>query len=304
MSAVLSLPAMHGGPFDLADDDAYRRWRDVKLADYPRTVDELVVEVRDPRHLSRAEHAAIAARLTRANMAVYASPLRDHDHAIVRDLGRQFGLRRLDNHWLADDDGVSRITAVADDERPRGEFIPYTDRPIRWHTDGYYNPAVRRIRAMILHCVQDAAAGGGNGLLDHEIAYIHLRDAAREHVAALMDDVMTIPARADAHGVARAAESGPVFEVDAASARLHMRYTARTVSIQWRDDAATRAALACLEAFLASDSAPVLRTRLAPGMGLICANVLHDRSGFTDDPQRPRLLLRGRFYDCLDLGLR
>jgi hypothetical protein len=34
-------------------------------------------------------------------------------------------------------------------------------------------------------------------------------------------------------------------------------------------------------------------------MGLICNNVLHTRSGFTDSPEHRRLLYRGRYYDRL-----
>jgi hypothetical protein len=32
-------------------------------------------------------------------------------------------------------------------------------------------------------------------------------------------------------------------------------------------------------------------------MGLVCNNVLHDRSGFVDDPMHPRLLYRARYLD-------
>jgi hypothetical protein len=32
-------------------------------------------------------------------------------------------------------------------------------------------------------------------------------------------------------------------------------------------------------------------------MGVICNNVLHARSAFRDDPARPRLLYRARYYD-------
>jgi hypothetical protein len=32
-------------------------------------------------------------------------------------------------------------------------------------------------------------------------------------------------------------------------------------------------------------------------MGLLCNNVLHDRSAFSDDPSRPRLLYRARYLD-------
>lgn len=34
-------------------------------------------------------------------------------------------------------------------------------------------------------------------------------------------------------------------------------------------------------------------------MGLVCNNVLHDRAGFDDDPQAPRLLYRARYLDRL-----
>jgi hypothetical protein len=57
-------------------------------------------------------------------------------------------------------------------------------------------------------------------------------------------DAMTIPERLDDDGVARAAQSGPVFSVDPLSGKLHMRYTARTRSVLWKDNAITRDAVA------------------------------------------------------------
>jgi hypothetical protein len=56
--------------------------------------------------------------------------------------------------------------------------------------------------------------------MDHDMAYIALRDANPDWVAALMrPDAMTIPERLDDDGVARCGESGPVFSVDAPVAR-------------------------------------------------------------------------------------
>ena len=298
--------ARRGGPFDLDDDRAYRRWRARKLEQRARAADDLLVMVRDPRALSPAEHAALLDRIGRNNMALYRSPVVDEDPAIALALGAQLGLVRLDANWLADDDGISRIAVSADagDGRPvggRADFIPYTDHAIRWHTDGYYHPEARRIHEMILHCVRPAARGGENGLLDHELAYIALRDAAPATVRALMaGDAMTIPERSGEAGVARAAQSGPVFSVGADGA-LHMRYTARTRSIRWKDDADTQAAVALLARLLAGDLPGVrhsiLRVRLAPGMGLVGHNVLHERTAFDDDPTAPRLLYRARFLD-------
>ena len=42
---------------------------------------------------------------------------------------------------------------------------------------------------------------------------------------------MRIPCLEDANGTARAEETGPVFHVDPEDGQLHMRYTARTTSI-------------------------------------------------------------------------
>jgi hypothetical protein len=187
---------------------------------------------------------------------------------------------------------------VSDVSDGRGGFIPYTDRPLKWHTDGYYHPHEHRIRAMLLHCVRPARSGGVNALLDHELVYIALRDASPRWVQALMaPDAMTIPAREDAEGVARAAQAGPVFSVDPVDGALHMRYTSRTRSIVWKDDAATLKAVAFLERLLNDDNPDVLRLRLEAGMGLVANNVLHDRSAFVDDPAHPRLLYRARYLD-------
>jgi hypothetical protein len=294
-------PPAASGPFDPRNDDAYQTWRTAKLAAYPAGLAELVVPVRDPRALTRAERAALADRCARANMVIYAGAETGPDKDLPRLLGRQFGLTRLDHNWLADDDGISSVTVTGDSGR--GEFIPYTNRPIRWHTDGYYNPPDRRIRAMVLHCVTPAASGGENALLDHEIAFVLLRDANPDFVAALMQpDAMTIPARTDDAGVVRPVETGPVFSVDPESGALHMRYTARTRSIEWKDDGAVRDAVECLGGILAGPSPYIHRVTLGPGMGLLCNNVLHDRTGFVDDPGHPRLIYRARYWDRIAAG--
>jgi hypothetical protein len=297
-------PVLGGNPFDLDDDAAYQRWRAWKLSVAATRADDLVVDVVDPRALSTTERDALLDRIVRTNMAIYRSPMCEADPELPRRLGAQLGLVHLDINWLAEEDGISHIRVSAQSDG-RGGFIPYTDRAIRWHTDGYYHPGKRRIRGMILHCVRPARGGGVNALLDHELAYIALRDRSPAHIHALMQrDVMTIPARRDdtaADDVARPAQSGPVFTLDtpygAQVGTLHMRYTARTRSIEWKADAATHAAVQALEAVLAGGTPGILQARLDAGMGLVCNNVLHDRSAFDDDPAQPRLLYRARYLD-------
>ncbi len=290
-----------GAAFNLTNDAAYQAWRAQKLARFPRTLAELVVEVRDPRALSAGEKLALLERCARANMAIYASGVGgDPDKEIPRRLGLQLGLRDLDSNYLADDDGISPL-AVAE-RSTRGEFIPYTNRGIKWHTDGYYNPVERTVRAVLLHCVERAETGGENELLDHEIAYIRLRDLDPRHIRALMaGDAMTVPARMEGDRIERPAQAGPVFSVDAGGF-LHMRYTARAVSIAWKNDAATRAALTALEDILGAASSWIFRGRIEPGMGLVSNNVLHTRTPFTDSARHRRLIYRARYYQRVSAG--
>ena len=293
-----------GAAFDLDHPADYRRWRDAKIARHPVRVDDLVVDVADPRRLREGERDALLQRCANANMAIYRSAAKAPDKGIPRQVAAQLGLAALDGNWLADEDGISSITVSAATGERSG-FIPYTSRAIQWHTDGYYHPAERQIRAMLLHCVAPAREGGHSALMDHEMAYIAVRDADPAFVRALMaPDAMTIPERLDDDGVARAAQTGPVFSVDADSGALHMRYTARTRSIAWKDDAATRAAAAFLASLLARDPPFLFRLTLEAGMGVVCNNVLHDRTAFVDDPLRPRLLYRARYRDRVGVPCR
>lgn len=283
-----------GSPFDSGDARAYNAWRERKLDAYPKRVEDLVVALADTAHPTAREHAVLLAVLRRANMAVYAGPA-DAGKEAVRSISAAFGLWRLDPNIMADDDGITPLHVAAGGGRTR--YIPYTDRPISWHTDGYYNPPDRTVRAMVLHCVRNAAEGGDNALIDHEMLYIRMRDADVGHIRALMQpDVMTIPENIE-EGVLRPAQSGPVFSVGPGG-ELHMRYTARKRSIVWKDAPEVRNAVALLESLLADESPLVFRHRLEPGQGLICNNVPHTRTAFSDESGHgTRLLYRARFYD-------
>ena len=283
-------------PFHPDNDAAYQAWRAAKLRDYPQRIEDLVVRVANPKALTAAEHAALLERCRKTNMAIYAGPDLGEDKDIPRLLGRQFGLERLDANLMSDEDEISTLT-VAENGEKKGKFIPYTDRPIRWHTDGYYNRPERQILGMLLHCAAPAAEGGANALLDHEILYLLLRDENPDFIRALMqEDAMSIPARMDENGIARPEETGPVFST-LPGGQLHMRYTARTRSISWKQDAASQAAVAAIEKFLDQDLPWKFQHKLEAGMGLLCNNVLHDRTGFVDSPEHKRIMYRARYYD-------
>ena len=286
-------------PFTLENKDLYNRWRDQKLKNYPASLGDLLVEINDPRKLTDSEFEALQSRCRKANMALYASKTgTDPDPQIPLSMGRRFGLESINKNWLADETGLTSLTVV--DNGIRQQYIPYTNRAINWHTDGYYNLASKQIHALNLHVVQQAASGGENAIMDHEIAYILLRDKNPDYIRALMaENTMTIPPRIDEGGtIARKEEPGPVFSI-MPSGDLHMRYTIRVNNVIWTDDPLAQEALSYLQEILNSDSPYIYRGRLESGMGLLSNNVLHDRAAFTDDETHKRHYYRARYFDRL-----
>ena len=171
-------------PFDLTDERAYQCWREWKLSDYPVSAEDLIVSIANPCRLSPAEKHALLSRCQKANAAIYRISTADFtDKELVGSLGRQFGLTRLDRNLRADEDSITSLKVVSG---PGGAYyIPYTNRPLNWHTDGYYNTPDEQVRGVVLHCVSDAAQGGDNVYLDHEMASLRMRDENPYYLAAL-----------------------------------------------------------------------------------------------------------------------
>lgn len=291
-------------PFSLQAEAAYQHWRAQRLA-YPLTdLAAATVAVQDLGQLTAQEAAALRIALQHYNMVRYRCAQPISREALLR-FGATLGLRRTDAHLCAEEDGISLLQVSAGE--PAGDYIPYTDRPLSWHCDGYYNRPEERIRAMLLHCVQPAWEGGENALLDPEWLYIVLRDENPDWIAALMHpQAMTIPANRQGDHELRPERTGPVFSVDPATGALHMRYTARRRHVVWREDPATQAAVQRIEAFLQEPNPLVLRCRLDAGEGILCHNVLHNRTGFRDSPNAAgpgkRLMYRVRFFDRVPAG--
>jgi len=281
--------------FDLNNHSAYARWRDWRCTAYPAELDDLRVDIENPAQLTREELYALQQHLDRYNMAVYRSPEQSENKLIPLQIGRQFGLHRLDSNPGADSDSVTEIKVKRTGVHRR--YIPYTSSKLSWHADGYYNAPKQQIRAMSLHCVRPAAKAGENRLLDPEMAYIYLRDLSPAYINALTAlDALTIPANEIQGRVLRSARTGPVFSFDTAG-KLHMRYSARKRNIEWKRQTEVLEAVAALAALFESNTQWILQGRLSAGEGLICNNVLHNRCDFEDDEQAPRLLYRLRYYD-------
>ena len=206
---------------------------------------------------------------------------------------------------------MTKISIFQTSRKGQHEYIPYTNKKLSWHTDGYYNLPENTINSMLLHCFQAADAGGESAFMDQEIAYILLRDTNPKWIEALSEkDVMTIPANILNGETIRPEQTGPVFSLTPLG-HLHMRYTARQKNIVWNKSSLTTEAIGFLQTLLNSTfsdeseniegSEYIVKRKLQTGEGIISRNILHSRSAYNEDSSTTaqRLLFRGRFYDEL-----
>jgi len=289
---------------DLSTGSAYDSWRSLKLGLAEQALELAPVAVENIANPSESERREIILRCRMNNYAHYATSAdsRDPDRTRydLRAFAAAFGLKIAEAHRSAEEAGIVALRVSADPDR-RG-YIPYSTRPMNWHTDGYYNAPEDRIDGFVLHCVEQALAGGSNQLLDPEIAYIRLRDENPAYVEALMHpQAMSIPANEEPDGTIRPVSTGPVF-YPAANGRLQMRYTARTRSIEWRDDPLTREASEFLRLHLQQGDPLALSVRLEPGQGILNNNILHNRTGFEDGQgvHNVRVVYRVRFRNRVE----
>ena len=279
----------------------YEQWRQAKLAAWEEASTRQFTTIVDPTALTMEEIEQLRMRCEQSNFALYRIENTElAGKEAIRSMVTQLGMVHLDKNLCADNDSISTLK-IMDLGRASG-YIPYTAKALNWHTDGYYNPLQQHIRSFLLHCVQNAADGGENMLLNHELLYIRLCDQDPALARALMrEDAMTIPANVEDGVEVRSCQSGPVFYRDAQTGKLQMRYTARGRNIEWNNDAGVQQAVAAIEQLLVNDNGQIVRITLQPGEGLICNNILHGRSAFTNGniPGQERMLYRCRSYDRL-----
>ena len=195
------------------------------------------------------------------------------------------------HNLFAAEDGLSEIEVKADGRS--SQYIPYTNRALNWHTDGYYRSHKNPVRAMLLHCVRPAQNGGSLEAIDSRALYGLLKQKDHRFTEALrMPDVMWIPENR-AHGANREASLGPVFFFE--NNCIQMRYTARKHNVVWKNTVLISEAKDALEEYL-EDPSIRFRYQLQAGEGLLSANVPHRREPFFDSDDRAgRLIYRGRY---------
>ena len=286
----------------LFTDDDYKQWRNKKLNRVSQLLDNeigsLFVDIPQPDELSPQVKQQILKHCQQNNYCLYKlSNNRADTKNNIHLMAKQLGLVNLDTNLCADTDSLTSITMTT--HKGQHDYIPYSNKKLSWHTDGYYNSPSKQVHSILLHCAQPAKEGGESYLMDHEIAYILLRDENPDYIRALTKkDAMTIPANILNGKVIRPAQTGPVFSLNS-NGGIHMRYSARKRNIEWKQNNSTLEAVAFLENILNSDNQFIIKYKFKAGEGIICKNILHRRTSFVDfdDPTKKRLLYRGRYFD-------
>ena len=259
---------------------------ELKLQRRATHAEQLMVEIHNPTSLSSSERHQILENCKYNNLSFYRCAQPISDSHTLKALAEQLGLRNLCDNPKADAHKISHITVS-----PNSCYIPYTNRALSWHTDGYYNADSDIIRSFMMHCVQPAIKGGVNDYLDHEVVYTLLHQKKPDYIEVLRHPrAFTVPANEDV----REARSTPVFREDPVTNKLLMHYTERSQHIEWHRSC--QETLDYLHKLLRTTQYKI-SYKLAAGEGVICNNVLHNRSAFDDSGVPRRLLYRARFRD-------
>ena len=265
----------------------YERWVEDKMSKFTNNLDDLFVEIANQSSVSKAEISKIKNILSQQNICFFELKNPNMVKKInIRDFVDAVGMKNFERCNTSDDLDISEISDKQNQDAI-GEYVPYTNKALNWHTDGYYNPIQSPVLSWMLYCANPAIEGGVNKFLDHEIIYILLNQLTKE-IESLMDNrAYCIPKN---EGVGRPDEYGYVFNF--IREKLHMRFTMRMKNIIWKNEIIHLVTL-LRDIIKKSDNYQIIH-KLQNGQGIFSNNVLHMRSSFTNNRNENRLLLRMR----------
>ena len=249
------------------------------------------IYIKNVASLTKAEHSALIDAIHVENMAFYQTNGNLLSSEKLNRFAEQFGLTNYEHSSIENTDKIRHIQQLQQASR----YIPFSNKRLGWHTDGYYHPINKAVRSFILHCNQPAYLGGTNHFIDHELLYTVLAQENRDIVSYLFDhQAMTIPG--DTHNPQRQnSVQGPVCFWDNNNS-LSMRYTERERHITWSNS--IYPALEAIKNIL-NNNRFIKTIRFEAGMGVICRNVIHKRDRFVDNEYYRRSFLRARFHDSI-----
>tara|TARA_B100001113_G_scaffold353132_1_gene356445 strand:+ start:28 stop:912 length:885 start_codon:yes stop_codon:yes gene_type:complete len=282
-------------PFLLENETDYKKWRNEKLSLYPESISNLLIQLNKDSLLLN-DLNSIKKIIGKYNFAVYEFNSKIDDE-FLQEFCKKLKLIESVSNPLSDINNISNITdnsAFKSNNSNKTEYIPYTNKKLNWHTDGYYYPINISVKSFLLHCESQAEQGGRNFLIDHEIIYIFLRDHNPDYIDILMQkDIMEIPRNKNIKD--SKAIKGPVFYIDK-DGSLNMRFTSRKQNIIWKKDDIINDIKRFIESFINDDKRYIFDLLLKENQGYIANNILHRREEFNDGKKK-RLLKRIRFLN-------
>ena len=271
-----------------AKSPEFLRWAEEKEKNIPRNINGILVNIHDINNVKTSEITKIKETINKYNSCIYSSKIALKSNTDLLKFVELVGMKTYDCNNIES----SKITTITPLENNKINYIPYTDKSLNWHTDGYYDK--KSIFSWLLHCVNPATQGGENYLLDHELAlreYVFSNDDIDDLMAR---DALTIPESKD---TSRSEISTYVFSFKNQYKKLHMRFSMRKDNIGTSPEAGD--AVTKLKQTIENDCAKYSLTyKLQKNEGIITNNILHGRKAFKDDKVK-RKLLRIRSYERL-----
>ena len=266
----------------------FLRWAEEKERNIPHNIDGIIVNIHDINNVKISEIAKIKETINKCSSCIYSSKIALKSNTNLLKFVESIGMRTYDRNNIESNE-ISTITPL---ENNKINYIPYTDKSLNWHTDGYYDK--KSIFSWLLHCVHPATHGGENYLLDHELAlreYVLRYDDINNLMS---EDALTIPESKD---TSRSEISTYIFSIKNQYKKLHMRFSMRKDNIGTSPKAGD--AVTKLKEIIENDCAKYSLTyKLQKNEGIITNNILHGRKAFKDDKVK-RKLLRIRSYERL-----
>ena len=272
-----------------AKSEDFIEWAAKKDLDIPSNINDLKVSISDINHVSKAEISQIKQKLTKFNCCIYASGTDLDDNSKIMRFAQSLGMRTFDSHNI-DDSAISTISANKNENNMR--YIPYTNKGLNWHTDGYYDS--KPIFSWLLHCIEPALSGGENFLLDHELAIREYILKYDDIIYLTNNETFSIPTDEVAK---REITSNYVCDMNNEYKKLHMNFSMRKENIIVNKDSGS--AMSKLIKIIKEDCKKYhLTYKLSKSEGIVSNNILHGRNAFKDG-RVMRKILRIRSHERL-----
>ena len=265
----------------------FKQWALEKEDNIPLNIDDLIVKIHDIILATLAEISNIIDKINRFNCCIYQSKAGLNTQADLINFAQSIGMETYDTNNIHN----SPISLIMSLETKNAlNYIPYTNKKLNWHTDGYYDE--KPIFSWLLHCEEPAYSGGENYLLDHELAireYIIKYDNL-ESLSSL--DAFTIPGNTRAN---RGETKGYICDNDNEYKKFHMKFSMREKNMKLNEQSKT--AIMRMKKIIKEDCKKYCLTyKLSKNEGIVSNNILHGRNSF-EDGKAMRKLYRIRSYE-------